>query len=138
MQLLPIPTTDEALQRTLQHWYPFLPAIAKRSKEPLRDLIGKVREKHVQPILIWDETENRAVALIGIAYHKRGDDLIGEIVWTTGTGREQWQDLLSELERYLKDHIGCAIIRPVCRPGWKKFLQSRGYHETHLQMEKVL
>ena len=138
MRLLPIPTTDEHLQQTLGHWYQFLPAIAKRSKEPLRDLIGKVIEKHVQPFLIWDETQNRAVALLGVAYHKRGNDLIAELVWTTGSGREQWQHLLSELECYLKDHVGCAVIRPVCRPGWKPFLKQRGYRETHVQMEKVL
>jgi hypothetical protein len=138
MKLVPIPMTDQHLQQTVQHWGPFLPAIAKRSKEPLRDLIAKVAQKHVQPILIWDDQINLPVALLGVAYHNRGDDLIGEIVWTTGTGREQWQDLLSELERYLKDHIGCAIIRPVCRPGWKKFLQARGYHETHVTLEKVL
>ena len=94
MRLLPVPMTDEALQRTAGHWSQFLPAIAKRSKEPIRTLLAKVAQKHVQPFLIWDETTLRAVALLGVAYHRRGDDLVGEIVWTTGSGREQWQDLL--------------------------------------------
>jgi hypothetical protein len=138
LRLLPIPTTDEALQRTAAHWSQFLPGIAKRSKEPLHVLIAKVAQKHVQPILIWDEDAQKAVAMLGVAYHRRGDDLIGEIVWMTGSGREQWQHLLSDVERYLKEHVGCAVIRPVCRPGWKKFLQQHGYHETHVTLEKVL
>jgi hypothetical protein len=138
MHLLPITMTDECLQEAMPWWLAFLPAIAKRSKEPLRTLFTKVVQKHVQPFLIWDETVNLPVALLGVAYHKRGEDLIGEIVWMTGSGRERWQHLLSDVERYLKEHIGCAVCRPVCRPGWKKFLQQRGYRETHVQMEKVL
>jgi hypothetical protein len=138
MKLLPVQMTDEDLKGMLPHWSKFLPDIAKRSKEPLATLIAKVALKHVQPFIIWDEDNLTAVALLGIAYHKRGDDLIGEIVWMTGSKRENWQHLLSEVETYLKDHIGCAVIRPVCRPGWKKFLQARGYHETHVTMEKVL
>lgn len=130
--------TDEHLQRTAQHWAPFLPAIARRSKETVPALLAKVAQKHVQPILLWDEHKLVAVALLGIAYHRRGDDLIAELVWTTGHGRENWQELLSELERYLKDHVGVAVIRPICRPGWKKFLQQHGYTLTHVTMEKVL
>jgi hypothetical protein len=138
MKLVPIPMTDEALARTAGHWSQFLPAIAKRSKETVLALLAKVERKDVQPILIWDEDNLRAVALLGIAYHKRGDDLIAEWVWMTGKDREQWQDLLPELERYLKEHIGCAVIRPVCRPGWMPFLKQRGYKQTHVMMEKVL
>jgi hypothetical protein len=138
MHLLPIQMTDEALQEAMPFWLPFLPAIAKRSKEPLRTLFAKVAQKHVQPFLIWSDEINLPEALLGVAYHRRGDDLIGELVWMTGRGRENWQHLLSDVERYLKDHIGCTIIRPVCRPGWKKFLQARGYRETHVTMEKVL
>jgi hypothetical protein len=138
MQLVPVLTTDEDLRRTAQHWNLFLPAIAKRSKEPVRDLIAKVTRKQVQPFLIWDDDAEKAVALLGVAYHRRGDDLIAELIWTTGTGRENWQGLLPELERYLKDHVGCAVLRPICRLGWKRFLKSHGYTETHVQMEKVL
>ena len=130
--------TDEALARTAGHWSQFLPAIAKRSKETVLALLAKIERKDVQPILIWDEDAERAVALLGVAYHRRGDDLIAELIWTTGTGRENWQHLLGELERYLKEHIGCAVIRPICRPGWKPFLKQRGYHETRVMMEKVL
>jgi hypothetical protein len=138
MRLLPVPMTDEHLQVWMPHWSPFLPAIAKRSKEPLRALLAKVAQKHVQPILAWDEQAKKAVALAGISYHRRGDDLIAEWVWMAGTDRADWVWLLPELERYLKEHVGCAAIRPICRPGWKKFLQQYGYHETHVTMEKVL
>ena len=30
------------------------------------------------------DNANKAVALLGVAYHRRGDDLIGELVWMTG------------------------------------------------------
>lgn len=138
MQLLPVPMTDEHLQRTAQHWLRFLPAIAKRSKEPIRTLFANVMQKDVQPFLIWDEALQCAVAMLGVAYKKRGDDLIGELIWTTGSRRKDWEHLLPELERYLKEHIGCVAIRPICRPGWKPFLKQRGYRETHVTMEKVL
>lgn len=138
MKLVPIPLTDADLQLSMPHWLAFLPAIAKRSKEPITALLAKVVQKHVQPILAWDEDAKIAVAMAGIAYHRRGDDLIAEWVWMTGADRDAWTWLLPELERYLKEHVGCAVLRPVCRPGWKKFLQQRGYHETHVTLEKVL
>jgi hypothetical protein len=138
MKLVPVPLTDEYLEQTAVHWLRFLPSIAKRSKEPVQALLNKVMLKQVQPILIWDETQGQAVALLGIVYHRRGDELIAELIWTTGTGRENWQGLLPDLERYLKDHTGCTVLRPICRPGWKRFLKDHGYTETHVQMEKVL
>jgi len=136
--LLPIPMTDKSLRDTAGHWSQFLPAIAKRSKETVLALLAKIERKDVQPFLIWDEDALRAVALLGVTYHRRGDDLIAELIWTTGHSRKDWQLLIGELERYLKEHVGCAVIRPVCRPGWKPFLKQHGYHETHVMMEKVL
>lgn len=138
MQLVPIPTTDQMLSDLFPHWYPFLAKIAQRSKEPVSDLLAKVARKQVQPILIWDETASKAVALLGISYHQRGDDTVAEWVWMAGHGRAHWEGLLPELEKYLSEHVGCTEIRPICRPGWSRLLQKHGYRVTHYTMTKEL
>jgi hypothetical protein len=136
MRLLPVQTTDEMLLAFLPHWYPFLPKIAQRSKEPIAELAAKVRRKQVQPFLMWDEVACKAVALLGVSYHMRGDDIIAELVWMAGSGRAQWEGLLPEVEQYLIEHVGCAEIRPICRPGWSRMLLKHGYRITHYTMSK--
>ena len=101
MKLIAVPIDDEALREWAPHWMPFLPMIAKRSKEPLLTLINRVMSKEMRLGLIWDEATNQAKALIGIRLHYRGDDLIAELLWTAGHGRTQWQHLLPELENML-------------------------------------
>jgi hypothetical protein len=71
-------------------------------------------------------------------FRKRGNDLIGEICWLTGRGMKEWQHLLPQMEKYLKEHKGCVEIRPICRPGWSRLLKQRGYKTTHYVMEKKL
>lgn len=137
MQLVPIETIEH-VNGTFPVWFQFLPDIAKRTKEPVADLVAKVANQYVQPILIWDEFENKAVALLGIQYHYRGNERIAEWVWMTGKERQRWQDLLPKLEQYLKEHEGCAVIRPICRFGWVPYLKQHGYRPTHIMMEKVL
>jgi hypothetical protein len=138
MRLIPIPITDEALNATADHWLPFLPMIARRSKEPIATLIERVGSKEMRLVLVWDEEAKKASALVGIRLHKRGNDLIGEWLWMAGYGRKQWQHLLPELEQLLRA-AGCVECRPLCRPGWARaMLQSAGYKITHVQMEKSL
>lgn len=135
MNLVPIPTTDEYLNGTAPLWRPFLEGISKRSREPVESLLDLIYRKEVQPILVWDG--NKAVALLGIRFCRRGLDLVGEWVWMTGKGRKDWQHLLPELERYLKD-MGCVECRPICRLGWSRLLEQQGYRTTHVIMEKTL
>jgi hypothetical protein len=135
MQFVPIPTTLQALQATSEHWLPFLPGIARRSKEPAETLLRRIASFEVQLALVWDGKQ--ALALLGLRYSKRGEDLIGEVIWLTGRGMKQWQHLLPQLEKYLKD-MGCREIRPICRPGWSRLIKPHGYKITHYVMEKVL
>lgn len=136
MQFVPIPTTREYLEATAQHWFPFLKDISRRSKEPVTDLLGQITRRDVQLALAWDGS--KAHALFGIRLVKRGDDLIGEVIWLTGHGVKRWLHLLPDLEQYLRD-IGCKEIRPICRPGWARLiLDKNGYKRTHYTMEKVL
>ena len=139
MRLLPIPRADDTyINGLFPHWFPFLKYIAKRSKEPIADLVIKIWGHDVQPILIWDEDAKCAVAFLGIRYHQRGDDRIAEWVWMTGFHMKQWTHLLPELERYLREHEGVTELRPLCRPGWSRILSKNGYRITHYQMEKII
>lgn len=138
MQLMPIPADVDTLRDMLPHWAPFLHDIAKRTKEPIADLFAKVARFAVQPILIWDEAELKAVALLGIAYHRRGEDRIAELIWAAGKGMTHWRHLLADLEKYLAEHEGVSELRPICRPGWSRYLVKHGYKITHYMMEKAL
>ena len=138
MKLVAIPVTDEALKASAPHWLPFLPMIARRSKETVRALYDQVVNKQMRLVLIWDDDAQKATALIGVRVHMRGDDLIGELLWMAGYGRKQWEHLLPELEELLRA-AGCVECRPLCRPGWARaLLQKHGYKITHIQMEKSL
>lgn len=137
MKLIAVPIEAEALRASAQHWMPFLPMIAKRSKEPLTTLIDRVMRKEMRMILFWDEKLGRAVALAGIRLHYRGDDLIGEWLWMVGSRMKSWRHLLPDIEQMLRD-AGCVECRPLCRPGWTKILKAHGYRITHIEMEKVL
>src|SRR5262245_56292716 len=97
----------------------------------------QVLNHEVQVILVWDDDAREALAIVGVRYCLRGETRIAELVWLTGLGREAWQHLLADLEKYLKD-IGCAECRPLCRPGWSRLLKKHGYHMTHVVMEKAL
>ena len=137
MKLVPIPTTDEYLNKTFPLWFPFLQNISRRSKEPVRDMLAAINRKDIQLVLFWDEDEKKPLALLGLRVIKRGDDLIGELVWLTGSGMKRWTHLLPMVEQYLK-HLGCVEARPICRKGWSRLLLQHGYRTTHLTMEKVL
>lgn len=135
MRFVPIPGKLEILNELFPIWFPFLKDISRRSKEPVLDLMRQIASREVQIALVWDRDVARA--LVGLRFRQRGPDLIGEIVWLTGKGMHEWRHLLPEMENYLKQR-GCAEIKPICRPGWSRFLKQRGFRTTHLVMEKKL
>jgi hypothetical protein len=141
VHLVPIPTTPEFINATYHLWSPFLPHIARRSVYSLDELLGQLHRVEVQPVLVYDGAN--PVALLGVSYTRDGEDLVAELVWLTGANRHRWQHLLPELERFLRD-MQCVKCRPICRPGWKKFLELHGYQHVrtdadhHIAMEKVL
>jgi len=138
VRLVAVGLTDKDIADTVQHWLPFLPMIARRSKETVRALYDQVVNKQIRLALVWDDDINRAVALVGVRTHMRGDDMIGEWLWMAGFGRKRWEHLLPELEDMLRK-AGCTECRPLCRPGWARaVLQKHGYKITHIQMEKSL
>lgn len=138
MRLIPVPLTPEAIREYEPHWVPFLPMIARRSKETVQALFEQVINQQMRIALVWDDDTSRATALIGVRIHMRGNDMIGELLWMAGHGRRQWEHLLPELEDMLRK-AGCVCCRPLCRPGWARaVLKKHGYKITHIQMEKSL
>ena len=133
MRLVPIPLT--AHEAYAPYWLPFLPRIAQRSHESIADLIGQIRRREVRLLLVMDG--EIAHALVGVRIHTMGGKSCGDMIWLAGFGREQWQQLLPEFEQMLRD-AGCVMCRPICRPGWSKYLKTRGYRLRHVIMEKPL
>jgi len=133
MRLISIPLSDH--EAWAHYWLPFLPRIAKRSHESVADLLGQIRRREVRLVLVMDG--GAATALIGVRVHQMDGKSCGDIIWAAGFGREQWQQLLSELEQMLRD-AGCILCRPICRPGWSRYLKKHGYQMKHIIMEKPL
>jgi len=135
-KFVPIPYSREHLTRSRDHWLPFLPAIARAGKQSLDEVLEEVISGRVQIGIIWNG--EKALALIGLQTRRRGDQTVGEIVWASGPGMTEWRELLPAVEQYLKEHFKCDICKPICRPGWQKFLKTRGYRTTHVMMERAL
>ena len=133
----PIPRDDKVIHELRLLWGQFIPRIADRSDETEAELFDLVISKQIQAGLIIDG-EGNAHALIGILYRQAGRELIAEVRWVTGFGSKQWRHLLVEIERYVKEQVHCTVIKAICRPGWKPFLKTQGYKQTHVCMERML
>ena len=132
LKLVPIPSS--ALEGTEPEWMPFVTAIARRIRCHPEQLRQQVLSNAVHVILIWDNEAKKSVFLIGTQITLRGDDRIGELVWATGS--LDGFALFDELERYHREHLGCAGMKAVARPGWSRLLKGKGYRVTHVVMEK--
>jgi hypothetical protein len=137
MHFVPIPTDHRYLKIWEQHWLPWVVKISRDTGESLEDLFRLILTFEVQVALVWDDKQQKAHALVGIRTCRRGEDVVGEIIWLTGENMKAWRQLLPQLEQYLRD-IGCSYIRPLNRPGWAPFLKDNGYKVTHYIMEKPL
>ena len=136
MRLSPVAIDETSLLEAAPLWLPFLPSIARRTKEDVQELARKVMSREVRLTLLMDDSDKPA-ALFGVRLHMRGNDLIAEWVWMTGHNYKAWAHLLPEFEQLLKQ-AGVVECRPICRPGWAKILKPAGYRLTHYTMEKVL
>jgi hypothetical protein len=134
MHFVPIPAHVEALRKTEPHWAPFLKRLADEFDTTFAYLLHQIYSDQIQIGLVWDGKKAHAIA--GWALLQGAQDLVAEILWVEGKGRENWQHLLSELEKYLIEHLRVNVIRPKPRPGWAPMLKKRGYKTTHFIMEK--
>lgn len=134
MKLVSIPTADVGKAGPLIDL--FLPSIARRGRVPVDQLRAELLTGETQAHIVWNPESQQAVALIGTRIILRGERRLGELSWCTGQGRHDWFDLITQLETYMRDCLGCEGIKAVCRPGWSKQLKAKGYRLTHLIMEK--
>ena len=132
--LVPIPSCE--LERTAPVWLPFVQRIAQRTRNSLAELVAQIRCGEVHIHLAWDPAAGKAHALAGTRILLRDGERVGELVWTTGSGRRHWLPLIDDLERYHREHLGCVGMHAVARKGWTRELVRRGYRITHLVFEK--
>jgi len=136
MTLVLVPIPSESVKGTANVWLPFVQRIAERTRQHVNDLVAQIVANEVQLHLVWDPDTRTAHALAGTRIIRRGNDRIGEILWTTGIGRRRWLPLLADLETYHRDHLGCAGMTAIARPGWSRDLRAQNYRLTHVVMEK--
>ena len=133
MRLIPIPS--DHLDVSAPFWLPFVENIAKVQRCFLDQRLADIASGQVRLVLIWDDEEKIAKALIGLSEMQRGPDRVARLVWADGKDRYQWIDLLPELGQWCKDH-GCKGMEALARPGWSRELKRFGYRLTHVQLEK--
>lgn len=122
--------TKDQLPDVIRFVAPYFESFASRShgRETAKGFLLRVQEQRAQMWLCVEDDTLFAVALTQI----KGP--VVEIVACAGKHRERWRDaLLDEIEAWAR-HIGAAQVMPVVRPGWAKWLASRGYRETHREM----
>lgn len=133
---VPIPPGDVAVMEHV--WLPFVEKIAERGGESVSQLAKPIEQGLIGLAVAWDSEAKKALALMGFQTRPRGYDLVGEIIWLTGSDMGLWLSLYDDMERFFREHLGCAALRPICRPGWSKILKSKGYRMTHVVMEREL
>jgi hypothetical protein len=134
LALVPIPRNN--LEQTGHIWAPFIEGISKRTGCPTWQHMSEIYSGAVEIMLAYDG--DTAHALAGVRYLRRGSLVDGVIIWCTGANRKRWFPLIDEIEKYLREHKGCAKVTAIARPGWTRPLKARGYRVTHIQFEKEL
>lgn len=77
----------------------------------------------------------KALAITELAAYPR--ITVCKLLACTGDDAALWVDLLAPMEAWAKQH-GCAVLEPICRPGWERRLKPQGYRKTHVVLEKLL
>lgn len=80
------------------------------------------------------DTELKAVALTRLTAHGR----CLEIDACAGREAPTWRDVLLDAIEDQAREWGAEYVIPNVRPGWAKWLASRGYRNTHREMSRRL
>ena len=100
------------------------------------DVLEHVLMRRMDLWLVEDDADAiHALALTEIAAYPR--IAVCKLLACTGDDARRWVDLLPTLEAWAKSR-GCAVLEPICRPGWERQLKSQGYRKTHVVLEKSL
>jgi hypothetical protein len=85
---------------------------------------------------VYRPRDDYIFAVIGTALHiEMNGSKSCDIKFCTGVDMKQWVHLLDHIEIWAMSE-GCARIKTIARPGWKRKLKD--YKCTHVQLEKVL
>lgn len=102
--------------------------------EPV-DVLQQAIVGRMQLWLVRDEGAIHALAITEIVPYPR--ITVCKLLACTGEQAARWVNLISAIEAWAKDR-GCAVLEPVCRPGWERHLRPMGYRKTHVVLEKTL
>lgn len=120
-------------------WEAVRPFIETAMAESLYDEPSSVYEaiKEARAVLwvVWEDGEIHAVVVTQLEQQPKAK--ICSIWICTGTGREDWEHLISEIEAFAVRE-GCTLMRHCARPGWARVLKPRGYVMSHVILEKAL
>lgn len=107
-------------------------ACTRTDKYNKEDIKSNLKEAKQQLWLSVKETVE-AVCITEIIQYQRAKYL--NILITVGTNKEGWEDYISEIEKWAKE-IGCTGVEILCRKGWARVHEKRGYKMSHVYIEK--
>lgn len=110
-------------------------ASARNSNYTADDIRKGAIERRYQIWIAIDQGDVRALAVTTVKRYPLRR--VCSIMICTGKGREDWLQLLEQIEEWAKNNE-CAAVEPVARPGWQKVLAPKGYRMTHVVLEKEL
>lgn len=88
---------------------------------------------------LWTATEDdivKTILLTRIVFYPR----LKACEMLAAVGEDRHQNMipfLDQIERWAVSQ-GCALMQPICRPGWERALAPFGYQRTHVLLEKPL
>lgn len=103
--------------------------------EPLDVLLNCLSRRMDVWLARDDAVQITALAVTEIVVYPR--ITVCRLLACTGDDARRWIDLLAPLEAWAKAQ-GCAVMEPICRPGWERHLKPKGYQKTHVVLEKSL
>jgi hypothetical protein len=100
-----------------------------------------IKDGKLQLWIIWDEKKNTVEeqfnGLVLSQIIQRSIKKVLHLPMVTGKNRQQWQDLIVNIENFAIDQ-GCDCMELIARPGWQKILDKHKYYRTHVVLEKNL
>lgn len=100
-----------------------------------QDVAKALGDGAAQMWLCWEGDKPQAVCVTQLPVCSKGKYCS---IWImTGSGRENWQSLVSEIEDWARRE-GCKFMRNEARAGWARVMKRYGYEAPHHIIEKDL
>lgn len=102
--------------------------------EHIRQILKNAR---MQLWVVWDVENQKVLCVCVTELREYPKYRICDIKITVGRGMKTWFHFIDHIMEWAKKQ-GCKKMEVFARPGWKKILESRGFKQTHVQIEKEL